>query len=73
MCVFLEKLKKMSSQKLLYTLKNICKDNKYLELDISFFMNGMINELLTYFRDKSDYTLDDLLVNAQKWFEKIFD
>ena len=73
-CVFfLEKLKKMSSQKLLYTLKNICKDSKYLELDISFFMNGLINELLTYFRDKSDYTLDDLLVNAQKWFKKIFD
>lgn len=70
---FLEKLKKMSAQKVLFALKNIYPNNKYLELDVSFFINGIINELLTYFRDKSDYTLDELFVNAQKWFEKIFD
>lgn len=69
---FLEKLKKMSSQKILFALNNICKSNKFLELDVSFFINGMINELLMYFRDKSDYTLDELFVNSKKWFYKIF-
>lgn len=70
---FLEKLKKMSSQKILFALQKIYKNNKYLELDVSFFINGIMNELLMYFRNKSDYTLDELFFNAQKWFEKIFE
>lgn len=70
--MFLEKLKKMASQKILFALQNIVKDNPYLELDVSFFINGIITELLKYFRDESDYTLDELHENTIKWFKKIF-
>lgn len=70
--IFLEKLKKMASQKILFALQNISKETTYLELDVSFFMNGTIAELLKYFRDESDYTLDELHDNIIKWFEKVF-
>ncbi len=70
---FLEKLKKMASQKILFALKNVEKSNSYLELDVSFFMNGIIVELLKYFRGESDYSLDELHSNIIKWFKKIFD
>lgn len=69
---FLEKLKKMSSRKLLFALNNICKDNDFIELDVSFFINGLVNEILSYFRDKSDYSLEELFDNCKKWFNKIF-
>lgn len=69
---FLAKLKKLSTQKIYYTLKNNNEDNKFLELSISFFMNGIIDELFKYFRDQSDYTLDELLINMKDWFKKLF-
>lgn len=70
--IFLEKLKKLASQKILFALQNTSKNNSYLELDVSFFMNGIMTELIKYFRDESDYTLDKLHQNIIKWFEKIF-
>jgi len=69
---FLEKLKRMSSQKIFYALQKSMKKNKFLELDVAFFLDGVILELLKYFRDQSDYTLDELLMNIKKWFEKLF-
>lgn len=69
---FLEKLKKLSTQKIYYALKNIKKNDKYLELTVTFFMDGVIHELFKYFREQSDYTLDELLINMKTWFEKIF-
>ena len=69
--LFLEKLKKIASQKIYNTLKYIYKD-KYLELNISFLMNGILMEILKYFRNESCYSLDELLLNMKKWFEKIF-
>lgn len=69
---FLEKLKKLSTQKIYYTLKNNKKDDEYLELSVTFFMSGVIDSLFKYFRDQSDYTLDELLINMKKWFEKMF-
>lgn len=70
--IFLEKLKKMASRKILFALQNLSLKNKYLELDVSFFMNGIITEFLKYFRDESDYTLEELYENTIKWFEQIF-
>lgn len=70
--IFLDQLKKLSGKKIYYALENITKDNKYLELDVDFYMNGVISELIKYFRDQSDYSLYELLVNSKKWFEKIF-
>ena len=70
--LFLEKLKNNASQKVYDALKNIYSD-KYLKLNISFFMNGLLVEILEYFRNESDFSLDDLLFNMNRWFEKLFD
>lgn len=70
--IFLEELKKLAGEKIYYALKNIIKDVKYLELDVSFYMSGVISELVKYFRSQSDYSLDEIHVNSKKWFEKIF-
>ncbi len=67
----LEKLKKIASQKIYDVLKNMYKD-KYLELNVSFFMNGILAEIIRYFRNESLYSLDDLLFYMKNWFEKIF-
>ena len=70
--LFLEKLKNIASEKIYDALKSIY-PNKYLELNISFLMNGILMEFLKYFRNESCYSLDDLLINIKIWFEKIFD
>lgn len=70
--VFLEQLKKLAGEKIYYALQNIIKDNKYLELDVNFYMDGIISELLKYFRGQSDYSLEELLENSKKWFRKVF-
>lgn len=70
--VFLEHLKKLAGEKIYYALQNIIKNGKYLELDVDFYMNGVISELIKYFRNQSDYSLDEILVNSKKWFEKVF-
>ena len=69
--LFLEELKKIASQKVYNALKDSYND-KYLELNISFLMNGILMEILKYFRDESSYSLDELLFNMKKWFEKLF-
>ena len=70
--LFLEKLKKIANQKIYDALKDTYKD-KFLSLNISFFMSGVLMEVLKYFRNESEYSLDDLLFYMKKWFEKIFD
>ena len=70
--VFLEELKRLAGKKIYNVLKNIIKNNEYLELDINFYMDGVISELIKYFRGQSDYSSEELLVNSKKWFEKIF-
>ena len=70
--VFLEELKRLAGKKIYNVLKNIIKNNEYLELDVDFYMYGVISELIKYFRGQSDYSSEELLVNSKKWFEKIF-
>lgn len=70
--IFLEKLQKLAGKKIYYAMQNIIKNNKYLELDVNFYMSGVIAELVKYFRNQSDYSLEEILANAKKWFEKIF-
>lgn len=69
---FLEELKKLAGEKIYYALKNTILDNNYLELDVNFYMDGVISELVKYFRGQSNYSSDELLANSKKWFEKIF-
>ena len=68
---FLEKLKRIASEKIYNALKNF-NSNPYLELDVSFFMSGICTEIIKYFREYNHYTLDELLLNIQKWFKEIF-
>ena len=69
--VFLEKLKKIASKKIIEALKDNY-NSKYLELDVSFLMDGITIEILKYFRNEGKYNLDELLFNLKKWFNKIF-
>lgn len=70
--VFLEELKKLAGEKIYHALQNIIKDNQYLELDVSFYMSGVISELVKYFREQSDYSLEEIMLNSKRWFEKVF-
>ncbi len=69
--LFLEQLKEIASGKIYDALKNNNND-KYLKLNISFLMNGILLEILKYFRNESTYTLDELLFNMKNWFNKLF-
>ncbi len=69
--IFLDKLKRIASEKISVALKNTS-NATYLDLDISFFMDGICAEIIRYFRGYSAYTLDDLLLNIIKWFNKLF-
>ncbi len=66
--LFLDKLKKIASQKIYDALKYTSKD-KYLSLTISFLMNGIMLEILKYFRNENSYSLDELLINIKKWIK----
>ena len=70
---FLQKMNNTAIEKLYNILKTIYPDKKYLKLIISFFMEGTIDELVKYFRNKSDYSLDEILLNSKELFKKIFD
>ncbi len=69
--LFLDKLKNIASDKIYDALKNICGD-PYLDLTISFLMNGITVEMIRYFRNESSYSLEDLFANIQSWFQKLF-
>ena len=69
--LFLEELKKIATQKIYEALKNNNAD-KYLELSVTFLMDGILVEFIKYFRNESKYTLDELLENIEIWFEKLF-
>lgn len=71
--LFLEQLKKLAGEKIYNALQAIVKANKYLELDVNFYMSGIISELVKYFRNQSDYSLEELLENSKRWFEKVFE
>ncbi len=70
--LFLEKLKNIASTKIKEALKDFYND-KFLDLDISFLMNGSMLEILKYFRKESKYTLDEILFNIKKYFTRIFE
>ncbi len=69
---FLERLRKMATQKIFSALKNIY-SSPDLELDVEFFINGVVAEFLKYFRNMSSYSLDELLEHTKRWYQKIFE
>ena len=70
--IFLEELKKLAGEKIYNAMQNIIKNNNYLKLDVNFYMDGIISELVQYYRGQSDFSLDDIFVNSKKWFERVF-
>lgn len=70
--IFIEKLRNMSVKKLYCAIQDKEKDNKYLKLDISFYVDGLFFEIIKYFRNLSEFTLNDILENSKKWFDEIF-
>lgn len=70
---FLEKLRKIAENKIYSALKEIIRDDEYLELNVSFFIDASMSELFKYFRNESKYSLDELLANIKKLFRKIFE
>ncbi len=69
--LFLDKLEKIAGEKIYDALKNIS-NQKYLDLSISFLMDGITIEVVKYFRKQSKYSLEELHWNTKQWFQKIF-
>ncbi len=71
--LFIERLKEIASKKIYDGLKDIYINKKInLDMTLSFFMNGVLMEILKYFRNESNYSLDDILYNMQNWFLELF-
>ncbi len=68
---FLDELKNIASQKIYDALKMIY-PYRDLDLKLSFLMDGIMVEILKYFRNEIKYSLDDLLLNIKEIFNKIF-
>lgn len=68
---FLEKLRKKAFQKISFSMQKILPENKYLDLDINFLLDAITAESLKYFKNESDYTLDEIAENVKKWFNKM--
>ena len=69
--IFMERLNKIANKKLNDILKNKNND-EYLELNISVFVDGLINLYIKYFRDELNYSLDDINIYSKKLFNTIF-
>ncbi len=68
---FLYKLKNIASDKIYKALINNSNDN-CLDHTISFFMDGMILEIIKYFKSENNYTLKELFDNIKIWFNNLF-
>ena len=68
---FLEKLKIIASRKIKDAL-GITMNSDAKNLTISFFMNGIMIEIVRYFRGESTVTLEELFEQIKKWFERLF-
>lgn len=62
---------KMANIKLIELLSSKYKYN-YLKLDISVFVDGLVNLYIKYFRKEVDFSLDEINDYSKKLFNKIF-
>lgn len=69
--IFMERLNKMANIKLMELLstKN---NNKYLKLNISVFIDGLINLYIKYFRNELEYSLDEINRYSKTLFNIMF-
>lgn len=73
--MFLEKLNKLISNKLYNALSNNIKIKKSqsLKFDIAFFTDGIVNQVLRYFKGTSECSLDEICEYSKILFKEIFD
>ena len=55
-----------------YEIMKHKRNDKYLKLDISFYVDGLVSQILTYFRANDGYTLEEIGENMKKWIKKLF-
>lgn len=73
--IFLNRLNRDITKTLFNSLSNDSKikKSKSLKFDISFFVDGIINQILRYFTDKDfTYSLDDIEKYMDKYFNVLF-
>ncbi len=70
--IFLYQIKNIISKKISKALKTNYPNDYYLDLTISFFMNGILMEIIRYFRKENEYSLEEILANMKIWFNDIF-
>lgn len=72
--LFLKKLNHLILEKLYDSLNNNpnFKSSNVLKFEIAFFTDGIVNQVLNYFTEKSDYTLDEICTNAKNIFKILF-
>ena len=69
--VFLEKLNNMLQENLLLYFKKT-NNKKATRLNISFFVDGVLNQALRCFKSDDFYSLDELNTYMRKWFNMLF-
>ena len=68
--MFLNKLSKLLNEKIKHFLKyNRLNDS---DLNISFFVDGLMLQVLKYFKGEKNYSLDELSIKAKEWFKMLF-
>lgn len=72
--VFLEKLNTVISDKLYSYLKDNSKftNANSLKFHVTFFTDGIVNQVLKYFTSKSEYSLDEINKYIKMLFKTIF-
>lgn len=72
--VFLKKLNHSILEKLYNSIKNNpnFKNSDSLKFELSFFTDGIINQVLKYFTSMSDYSLDEICKNTKNIFIILF-
>lgn len=69
--VFLEKLNIMLQDNLLLYLKK-SKNKNAIKANVSFYVDGVLNQALRYFKGDTSYDLDGLNVYMKNWFKILF-
>lgn len=67
---FFDKIRKLFVKKACTSLNEITSDD-YLELKMNFFIDGVVSQLIKYFRNDF-YSLDVLNKNTKEWFNCLF-
>ena len=69
--VFLEKLNTMLQENLILYLKKSNNKNA-IEINVSFYVDGVLNQALRYFKGIASYDLDGLNIYMKNWFKLLF-